>query len=86
MVQTWLLEPIVIVKNVSSRMLRSVALVRMNVSEEHSAYFIRLTKIDELGTTLAVTNKVPPKHRFLHEPHGVTFQKRPFFIVTAVKT
>jgi hypothetical protein len=28
----------------------------------------------------------PPKRRFLQEPHGVTFQKTPFFIVTAVKT
>jgi hypothetical protein len=29
---------------------------------------------------------VPPKRRFLQEPHGVTTQKTPFFIVTAVKT
>jgi hypothetical protein len=29
---------------------------------------------------------VPPKHHFLQEPHGVTSQKTPFFIVTAVKT
>jgi hypothetical protein len=28
----------------------------------------------------------PPKRRFLQEPHGVTSQKAPFFIVTAVKT
>jgi hypothetical protein len=28
----------------------------------------------------------PPKRRFLQEPHGVTTQKTPFFIVTAVKT
>jgi hypothetical protein len=27
-----------------------------------------------------------PKCRFLQEPHGVTSQKTPFFIVTAVKT
>jgi hypothetical protein len=27
-----------------------------------------------------------PKRRFLQEPHGVTSQKTPFFIVTAVKT
>jgi hypothetical protein len=26
------------------------------------------------------------KRRFLQEPHGVTSQKTPFFIVTAVKT
>jgi hypothetical protein len=29
---------------------------------------------------------VPPKHRFLQEPHGVTSQMTAFFIVTAVKT
>jgi hypothetical protein len=29
---------------------------------------------------------VPPKRRFLQEPHGVTSQKTPFFIVTAMKT
>jgi hypothetical protein len=28
---------------------------------------------------------VPPKHRFLQEPHDLTSQKTPFFIVTAVK-
>jgi hypothetical protein len=37
-------------------MLRHVALVRTDVSEELSASFIRVTKIGELGTTLAVTN------------------------------
>jgi hypothetical protein len=36
-------------------MLRRVALVRTDVSEELSASFIRVTKIRELGTTLAVT-------------------------------
>jgi hypothetical protein len=30
--------------------------------------------------------QVPPKRRFLQEPHGVTTQKTQFFIVTAVKT
>jgi hypothetical protein len=37
-------------------MLRRVALVRTDVSEEHSAPFIRVTRIGEFGTTLAVTN------------------------------
>jgi hypothetical protein len=36
-------------------MLRRVALVRTDVSEERSASFIRVTRIGELGTTLAVT-------------------------------
>jgi hypothetical protein len=40
---------------VSSGMLRRVALVRTDVSEELNASFIRLTRIGELGTTLAVT-------------------------------
>jgi hypothetical protein len=42
----------------SSGMLRHVALVGTNISEELSTSFIRVTRIDELGTTLAV-------HRFL---------------------
>jgi hypothetical protein len=93
---------------VSSGMLRCVALVETHVSEERSASFIKVTRIGELGTTLAVTSNrllrsmcrllvtasvvpsssilVPPKRRFLQEPHGVTSQKTPFFIVTAVKT
>jgi hypothetical protein len=29
---------------------------------------------------------VPPIHRFLQQPHGVTSQKTAFFIATAVKT
>jgi hypothetical protein len=37
-------------------MLRRVALVRTDVSEELSTSFIRVTRIGELGTTLAVTD------------------------------
>jgi hypothetical protein len=40
----------------SSWILRPVALVRTDVSEELSASIIRLTRIGELGTTLAVTS------------------------------
>jgi hypothetical protein len=40
----------------SSRMLRRVALVRTDVSEELSVSIIRVTRIGELGTTLAVTS------------------------------
>jgi hypothetical protein len=40
----------------SSGMLRHVALVRTDVSEELSASFIRMTRIGELGTTLALTS------------------------------
>jgi hypothetical protein len=59
-----------------------VTLVITDVSEERSASITRVTRIDELGTTLAV----PLKRRFLQEAHGVTSQKTPFFIVTAMKT
>jgi hypothetical protein len=37
-------------------MLRRVALVRTDVSEEPSASFIRVTRIGEVGTTLAATS------------------------------
>jgi hypothetical protein len=43
----------------SSGMLRRVALVRTDVSEELGASFIRVTIIGELGTTLAVTINLP---------------------------
>jgi hypothetical protein len=39
----------------SSGMLRHLALVRTDVSEEIRASFIRVTRIGELGKTLAVT-------------------------------
>jgi hypothetical protein len=38
----------------SSEMLRRVALVRTDVSEERSTSIIRVTRIRELGTTLAL--------------------------------
>jgi hypothetical protein len=43
---------------VSSGMLRRVALLRTDVSEELSASFIRVTGIGELGTTLALTSNL----------------------------
>jgi hypothetical protein len=57
----------------SSGTLRRVALVRTDVSEELSSSFIRVTRISELGTTLAVTSnqrmllKIPLRsvHRLL---------------------
>jgi hypothetical protein len=41
---------------VSSGLLRRVALVRTDVSEEPGASFITVTKIGELGTTQAATS------------------------------
>jgi hypothetical protein len=93
----------------SPGMLRRVALVRTDVSEGCVASIIRVTRIGELGTTLAVTTYrscqllltlflpcwflsrwcwrryIPPKRRFLQEPHGITSKKAEFFMVTAVK-
>jgi hypothetical protein len=66
----------------SSGMVWHVALVRTDVSEEPSASIIRVTRLSELGTTLAISSN----RRFLQEPHGLTSQKTAFFIVTAVKT
>jgi hypothetical protein len=76
-------------------MLRRVALVRTDVSEEPGASFIRETRIGEPRTTQAANSNrrtlrrnttVPPKRRFLQEQQGVKTQKTAFFIVTAVKT
>jgi hypothetical protein len=47
-------------------MLRRVALVRTDVSEELSASFIRVTRICELGTTLALTiNRRTPRRNLV---------------------
>jgi hypothetical protein len=76
----------------SSGMLRRVTLVRTDVSEELSAFIIRVTRIGELGTTLDVTSNRHTLRRniylqyILQEPCGVTSQKTPFFVVTVVKT
>jgi hypothetical protein len=43
-------------------MLRCVALLSTDVSEEHSASIIRETRTDELGTTLAVTSNRRTPH------------------------
>jgi hypothetical protein len=43
-----------------------LALVRTDVSEEHGAYFIRVTRIGELGTTqVATSNPDEGDARFL---------------------
>jgi hypothetical protein len=46
-------------------MLRRVALVTIDVSEDLSAPFITVTRIDELGTTLAVTSNRRRPRRLL---------------------
>jgi hypothetical protein len=50
---------------VSSGMLRRVALIRTDVSEELGASFIRVTRIGELGRTLAVNYQPTHAAKFL---------------------
>jgi hypothetical protein len=66
---------------VSSGMLRRVALVRTDVSEEPSSSFIRVTRIGELGTTQAATSNRRTLRR-----NAVTSQKTPFFRESLVNT
>jgi hypothetical protein len=55
--------------------------LRTNLSEALITFIIRVAGIRELGTTLAVASNrstmryVHRKHRFLQQPHGVTYQK-----------
>jgi hypothetical protein len=51
----------------SSGMLRRVALVRTDFSEELNAPFIRVTRISELGTTLDVTSNSRTLRSYLEE-------------------
>jgi hypothetical protein len=78
-------------------MLRRVALVRTDVSEERSASIIRMIRIGDLGTFAVISTGARYKEilvllrsvlqtSFLQEPHCVTSQKTLFHIVTAVKT
>jgi hypothetical protein len=72
----------------SSGMLCRVALVRINVAEEHSACIIRVTRISKL--TLLIARQflsawwwrryILLKRRFLEEPYGITSQKTAFFM------
>jgi hypothetical protein len=50
---------------VSSGMLRRVALVKTEVSEEPGASFIRVTRIGELGTTQAATSNRRTLQRYV---------------------
>jgi hypothetical protein len=79
----------------SSGILRRLALVRTDASEEPIPSIIRVTRIGELGTTLSVASNfyqsemevILPFETFAFiKPYGVTFQETAFFIVTAVTT
>jgi hypothetical protein len=58
----------------SSGMLRRVALVRTDVSEDLSAFIIRVTTIGELGTVLAVTS------------NGRTLRRNIYFVPTLLSS
>jgi hypothetical protein len=60
----------------SSGMLRRVALVRTDVSEELSPSFIRVTRIGELGTTLAATSNRRTQRRLLEPKMTVLARDR----------
>jgi hypothetical protein len=55
----------------SSELLRRVALVRADVSEEPGASFIRVTEVGELGTTQAATSNRRTLRRNLVLLHSV---------------
>jgi hypothetical protein len=72
----------------SSGMLRRVALVGTDVSEELSASFMSVTRIGELGTTLAVTSNRRMLRRNCHPDEGgakflrnIGSYKTPFFTI-----
>jgi hypothetical protein len=58
-------------------MLRRVALVRTDVSDELSASFIRVTRIDELGTIAVTSNRRKLRRNtnlvFLPDEEGAKF-------------
>jgi hypothetical protein len=49
----------------SSEMLRHVALIRTDFSDEHSTSIIRVTRIGELGTTLEITGNRRTMRRYM---------------------
>jgi hypothetical protein len=68
----------------SSGMLHHVALARTDISEEHIASIIMMTRISELRATLAVTSNQSmlqriPKCWFLQEQYSIASQKTAFF-------
>jgi hypothetical protein len=63
-----------------------VAVVRKDVSKEFIAPIIRVKRISQLGTKLAVTGNFRSKRRFLYETNSVTLQSTAFFIVIVVIT
>jgi hypothetical protein len=65
----------------SSGLLRCVPLVRTDVSEESSAFIVRVRKIGELGRTLAAASNLATEARFLS--HILFLFSLLWFLVTA---
>jgi hypothetical protein len=65
---------------VSSGLLRRVALVRTDVSEELGASFIRVIKIGELGTTQAATSNRRKLRRNISSQPLLFFQVAPHLL------
>jgi hypothetical protein len=70
----------------TSGFFQRVALVITDVSEEHNASIIKVTGIGELGRKPYLATDARCGEILNTKTHGVTSQKTPFFIVTAVKT
>jgi hypothetical protein len=66
----------------SSAMLHRLALARADVSEEISR--VRRFLVTASLVPSSRRRYVPPKRRFLREPHGVISKKTPFFTVDIV--
>jgi hypothetical protein len=66
----------------SSGVLRRVAHVRTHVSEERSACIIRVTRIDELGITLAVSRNrsTLPRNIMFPSMGKLLVEKKMFFL------
>jgi hypothetical protein len=60
----------------SSGILRTVALLRTDVSEEHIVSIIRVTRIGELGTTLAVNTNLTTLLRNIDYMEGISALER----------
>jgi hypothetical protein len=66
-------------------MLRRVVLVRIDVSENRSAYIIRMTRIDELGMTVAVTsNRRTMRRNTIHQRRWNSSQQKVFIVNTTL--
>jgi hypothetical protein len=80
----WPSSSILILRRMASfGMLHRVALVRTDVSDKLSASFIRVTRIGELGTTLAVTNNRRTLRRNTHFAPSVFLRSVRRLLVTA---